>query len=289
LGTNGLVERLRPGGRIDDWRGHPVRGVLLDVDGTSVGTHAEPSPAFVDACRAVQDAGLWLSFATGRPPSGIDVVRRATGSPGPFIVHNGAQVLFDEAPSQVWPLPAEALRTLERWCLDRGVYAEFAVGSGIVVTDYCEAARPSWDEVTGDPDALATDVDLATVGSCKATVMVFRPELLPELLAVCATLDVHVDPSSAPIFPGTVIVNVTAAGVNKGSSVEWLARHVDIAPEELMVVGDSENDLSMFDVAGTAVAMGQAPPRVQARAHLVTGAFDDDGCAAALRSCLERV
>jgi hydroxymethylpyrimidine pyrophosphatase-like HAD family hydrolase len=105
---------------------------------------------------------------------------------------------------------------------------------------------------------------------------------------LCATLDVHVDPSSAPIFPGTVIVNVTAAGVNKGSSVEWLARHVDIAPEELMVVGDSENDLSMFDVAGTAVAMGQAPPHVQARAHLVTGAFDDDGCAAALRSCLER-
>ena len=288
MGTNSLVERLRPGGRIDDWHGHPVRGVLLDVDGTSLGTHPDPSPAFLEACRAVQDAGLWLSFATGRPPAGLDVLRRATGSPGPYIVHNGAQVLFDRGPGKMWPLPVEAVRTLERWCLENGVYAEFAVGSGLLVTDFREAARASWDEVA-EPDGLVTDVDLASVGSCKATIPVFEPELLPALMAVCATLDVHVDPSSAPIFPGITILNVTAAGVAKGSSVEWAARQVGLAPQELLVVGDSENDLSMFDVAGTAVAMGQAPPHVQARAHLVTGTFDDDGCATALRGCLERV
>jgi hydroxymethylpyrimidine pyrophosphatase-like HAD family hydrolase len=140
-----------------------------------------------------------------------------------------------------------------------------------------------------EPDGLVSEVDLAAVGSCKVTIVAFEPELLPELLDVCATLDVHVDPSSAPIFPGLVILNVTAAGVAKGSAVTWAARRVGLRPDELMVVGDSENDLSMFDVAGTAVAMGQAPLHVQARAHLVTGVFDEDGCAAALHSCLERV
>jgi Cof subfamily protein (haloacid dehalogenase superfamily) len=284
-----LVERLRPGGRIDDWPGQPIRGVFLDVDGTTLGTHAQPSPAVVDACRATQDAGLLLGFATGRPPSGLDVLRPATGAHGLHVVHNGAQVLLDQAPLSIWALPVAAVRTLERWCLDHGVYAEFAVGSGIVVTDYREAARPSWDEVTGDPDGLVSDVDLAAVGSCKATVMAFEPELLPELLAVCARLDVHVDPSSAPIFPGITIVNVTAAGVTKGSGVEWAARRAGLRPEELLVVGDSENDLSMFDVAGTAVAMGQAPEHVKARAHFLTGSFDDEGCAAALHSCLTHV
>jgi Cof subfamily protein (haloacid dehalogenase superfamily) len=281
-----LVEGLRPGGRVDDWKGRPVRGVFLDVDGTTLGTHPRPSPVLVDACRAVQDAGLWLSFATGRPPAGLDGLRRATGSPGPYIVHNGAQVLFDRGPVRSWPLPVEAVRTLERWCLDHGVYAEFAVGSGFLVTEFREAARPSWDEISGDPEGLVSDVDLATLGPCKVTVTAFEAELLPELLALCATLDVHVDPSSAPIFPGTTIVNVTAAGVSKGSAVEWVARRAGVAPAELLVVGDSENDLSMFDVAGTAVAMGQAPAHVTARAHFVTGAFDDDGCAAALHSCL---
>ena len=285
---NGLVDRMRPGGRIDDWQRTPVRGVVLDVDGTTLSTHPQPSSALVEAAHAVQDAGLWLSFATGRPPAGLDVVRPATGSPGPYVVHNGAQVLIDGAPAQEWLLPADAVRTLERWCRDHGVYAEFAVGSGLLVTDFREAARPSWDEVA-EPDGLVSDVDLAAVGSCKVTILMFEPELLPELLALCATLDVHVDPSSAPIFPGINILNVTAAGVKKGSAVTWAAARVGLRPDELLVVGDSENDLSMFDVAGTAVAMGQAPPHVQARAHLVTGTFDDDGCAAALYSCLERV
>ena len=285
---NGRVERLRPGGRIDEWQGNPVRGVVLDVDGTTVATHPHPSTALVQAARAVRDAGLWFSFATGRPPAGLDVVVPATGSPGPYVVHNGAQVLMNGAPVREWSLPADALLTLRRWCLDRGVYAEFAVGSGLLVTDFREAARVSWDEVA-EPDGLVTDVDLAAVGSCKITITAFEPELEPELLAVCATLPVHVDPSSAPIFPGVTIFNVTAAGVAKGSAVTWAAAQVGLRPDELLVVGDSENDLSMFDVAGTAVAMGQAPPHGQARAHLVTGTFDDDGCAAALYSCLERV
>jgi Cof subfamily protein (haloacid dehalogenase superfamily) len=285
---NGLVERLRPGGRIDDWQGRPVRGVVLDVDGTTLSTNPQPSPALVEAARAVQDAGLWLSFATGRPPAGLDVVVPATGSSGPHVVHNGAQVLVDGAPAQEWLLQVEAVRTLERWCLERGVYAEFAVGPRLLVTDFREAARPSWDEVA-EPDGLLADVDLAATGSCKITIVAFEPEVVPELLAVCATLPVHVDPSSAPIFPGVTIFNVTAAGVAKGSAVTWAARQVGLRPDELLVIGDSENDLSMFDVAGTAVAMGQAPPHVQARAHLVTGTFDEDGCAAALHSCLERV
>jgi hypothetical protein len=230
---------------------------------------------------------LRLGFATGRPPAGLHLLREVTGSNGPDVVYNGAQVLVDGRPGRTWPLPVETLRAVARWCLDNGVYAEFAVGSGVVVTDFREAARPSWDEVT-EPDGLVADVDLASVPSCKVTIYAFEPERGPELLALCATLPVHVDPSTAPIFPGVTIFNVTAAGVSKGSGVAWAARRVGLAPEEVLVVGDSDNDLSMFHVAGTAVAMGQAPPHVQAAAHLVTGTVDDDGAAAALYSCLDR-
>jgi haloacid dehalogenase-like hydrolase len=58
--------------------GTSIRGVVLDVDGTTTGTHADMSLALIDAARAVQNAGLWLSFATGRPPAGLDVARPAT-------------------------------------------------------------------------------------------------------------------------------------------------------------------------------------------------------------------
>jgi Cof subfamily protein (haloacid dehalogenase superfamily) len=284
-----IARGLRPGGRFDEWDPRPVRGVFLDVDGTTLALDPRPTPAVVEACRAVTAAGLSLGFATGRPPAGLRVLHRETGSTGPDVVYNGAQVLQGGTELAAWPLPADAVTLLARWCRENGVYAEFAVGSGFVVSDFHEAARPSWDTVTGDPDGLVGDVDLAVAPTVKITVYAFDAAQLPALYAVCRGLDLHVDPSTAPLFPGVTIVNLTATGVTKASGIEWAAGRDGIELAELLVVGDSENDLSMLGAAGTAIAMGQSTPEIQAAAHLVTGSFEDDGAVTALLSCLDPV
>ena len=272
-----LSKGLQPGGRFDDWCRPPVRGVFLDVDGTSVGEHEEPTAAFVDACRGVQDRGATLSFATGRPPAGVDVV------------HNGALVLQDGGQVGGWAMPATAAARIARWALERGVYAEFAVGSDFLVSDAREAARPAWDEIAGGPDGAVADADLTQAETYKITIYAFAPEQGPAAVALGAELGLHVDPSTAPVFPGVDILNLTAAGISKGRGVEWAARRAGIPARDLLVVGDSGNDVSMFGVAGTAVAMGQASAEVKAAAHLVTEPFDDDGCALALHALLDHV
>ena len=116
----------------------------------------------------------------------------------------------------------------------------------------------------------------------KATVDVFDPERLPELLATVRALGLTAESSSAPVLPGVPIVNVTAAGVTKGAAIRWLADHLGVDLRTTLVVGDGHNDVSMFGVAGTAVAMGQAPEAVQAQAHLVAPGVDEDGLARVL-------
>lgn len=284
-----LSKGLQPGGRFDEWHRPPVRGVFLDVDGTSVGEHEEPTDAFVGACLAVQDRGATLSFATGRPPAGVDVVRARTGSRGADVVHNGALVLQDGAQVGGWAMPATAAARIARWCLEHRVYAEFAVGSDFLVSDFREVARPAWDDIAGGPDGAVADVDLTAGETYKITIYAFAPEQGPAAVALAAELGLHVDPSTAPVFPGVNILNLTAPGISKGNGVEWVARRAGIPARELLVVGDSGNDVSMFAVAGTAVAMGQASPEIKAAAHLVTDPFDDDGCALALHALLDRV
>ena len=44
-----------------------------------------------------------------------------------------------------------------------------------------------------------------------------------------------------------------------------------------MAFGDGENDLSMFEMVGTSVAMGNASDMVKAHATLVTDDVDSDG------------
>jgi hydroxymethylpyrimidine pyrophosphatase-like HAD family hydrolase len=284
-----LSRGLQPGGRFDEWRRPPVRGVFLDVDGTSVGEHEEPTDAFVTACRAVQDRGATLAFATGRPPAGVDVVRARTGSRGADVVHNGALVLQDGAQVGGWAMPAVAAARIARWSLDVGAYAEFAVGSDFLVSDTREEARPAWDDIAGGPDGAVAGVDLTAADTYKITVYVFEPEHGAGAVALGEEFGLHVDPSTAPLFPGVTILNLTAPGISKGNGVVWAGRRAGIPPRELLVVGDSGNDLSMFAVAGTAVAMGQASAAIKAAAHLVTEPFGDDGCALALHALLDHV
>ena len=92
-----------------------------------MGEHEEPTAAFVDACRAVQDRGATLSFATGRPPAGVDVVRARTGSRGADVVHNGALVLQDGVDRWLGH-PAAAAARIARWALERGVYGSSRSG-----------------------------------------------------------------------------------------------------------------------------------------------------------------
>lgn len=78
---------------------------------------------------------------------------------------------------------------------------------------------------------------------------------------------------------------VRAAGVSKGTAVEWIAEHYDVSVEETVVVGDWLNDIPMMQTAGRAFAMAQAPDNVKAAATdlLEADAWTGGGIAEAAR------
>lgn len=57
---------------------------------------------------------------------------------------------------------------------------------------------------------------------------------------------------------------------------------LEIAPEEVMAIGDERNDLDMFAFAGTSVAMGNGNDLDKQAADYVTSSNDEDGIAQAL-------
>jgi len=68
-------------------------------------------------------------------------------------------------------------------------------------------------------------------------------------------------------------------GVNKWEAVKAVAESYGIRPEEIMCIGDSNNDLCMIENAGIGVAVANAKPAVQASAKVVTSSNDEDGVA----------
>ena len=72
----------------------------------------------------------------------------------------------------------------------------------------------------------------------------------------------------------------------KGTAVEALANHWSFSPDEVMTLGDSENDLSMLRFAGASVAMGNGKPNIKEAAHYVTADNNHHGVAKAIYSAI---
>jgi hydroxymethylpyrimidine pyrophosphatase-like HAD family hydrolase len=203
---------------------------------------------------------------------------------GPHIVHNGAQVRVEGRPLRTWPLGARQARELARFCHTKGLYAEFFVGEEFLVTDRREEARPHWEHVTGEPAGLIEDLDFDATEVIKATIVAFHPRELPAIFDDVGELGLVTGAATSPLAPGMTFVNVTSPQADKGKALVYVAGHLGCELSEVVAVGDGMNDLSMLAVAGTAMAMGQAPIDVQQEAHMLVPEVEADGVAHALRA-----
>lgn len=70
---------------------------------------------------------------------------------------------------------------------------------------------------------------------------------------------------------------IMIGSTSKGNAVKHLAEILKINKEDIMCIGDSENDLSMINYAGVGVAMGNAMDIIKEAATFVTEDNDNSG------------
>lgn len=76
--------------------------------------------------------------------------------------------------------------------------------------------------------------------------------------------------------------DITSLGAAKGSAIKKLCKYLDIEKSEIIVIGDGENDVSMFELTDNSVAMGNATVEVKEKANYITSSNDEDGVAKVL-------
>lgn len=79
----------------------------------------------------------------------------------------------------------------------------------------------------------------------------------------------------------------SAAAICKKEAVQVLLRHLNILPEEAMIIGDSSSDVELIRWLGWGVAMGNAPDWIKQDADSVTLPCQENGVAAAINQVLE--
>ncbi|WP_027121300.1 Cof-type HAD-IIB family hydrolase [Mycoplasma leonicaptivi] len=85
-------------------------------------------------------------------------------------------------------------------------------------------------------------------------------------------------------------IEITKNGVSKGTGMKWLCENIfDIPLSEVMAIGDSQNDISMFELAGFPYAMENTDPYTRTFAKYFTSTVEQDGLAMAIDDYLYRI
>lgn len=239
-----------------------VRLVAVDVDGTLI-EHDGTLPAERrDAVRALTAAGIPLVMATGKLWSSIRDLWEQLELPGPHVTCNGGAVV-DAAGTvhHLDPLDGEVAEEVVEVLRGRGVPHAVYLADGALVTD---RVRPEHDvlAVLGEPmpTTAARDgravikvlsiVDAADEGDLRA--------LASDRARVQRTGHRFLEWNSPTADKAAGLRHVVAA----------LGRTLD----EVVAVGDAENDVPMLRAAGTGVAVAGASAAAVAAAdlHLAT-------------------
>ena len=278
---------LAPGGRLASWDPAPPAFVALDVDGTLVREEPVPSERVRDAVAALTSQGVDVGLATGRMGASTDRIVATGVFTGPHVFHNGA-VVTDASGTDRVVLGLEddevdALLALGRTRDDLSV--EIYVGR-TYLSDRDDPRSAAHAELLGVAPSgrIASAADLDGRAAVKAVLVCFTLEAAVETTASVSAMGLAAGPAGSPATPRLRFVNVTRAGVDKGSGIMAAAGLIATAPQAVVAVGDETNDIPALMRSGTAIAMGGSAPEVIAAAHLVAPSFGEEGAAVALEA-----
>ncbi|MFL1416994.1 HAD family hydrolase [Pseudomonas fildesensis] len=260
---------------------HPIRFILSDVDGTLLHPDHRLSQRTADAVRALRDAGVFFSLASGRPPKAMLHLIETFGIDVPVAGFNGGTLINPDGSILVAHyLPAEAaLVTL----------ALFSAEPDVEVWVFADG-----DWLRRDPPGPMMQREADGLGYGPVVVESFEPYLdrVDKIVAASnnTQLLVELEAQLQPKVQGLaqvsrsqpIYLDVTAMLANKGEALKTLAAHLGVPIEQTAAIGDGGNDPAMFHVAGLSIAMGQAEEAVKRQASVVTGSNVDDGAAEAI-------
>lgn len=285
-----------------------IKVIASDMDGTLLGDDHRVAPETLAAVREACDAGIRFMINTGRNFPGAMAELKDTDLVCDYIVSSGAEV---RNPRQevvmTQPMSME---------LCREVYArirEFPI-SMVVCTDGADYRIGTLEEVEESIilELLLFHTDMSREEVCQTVLyrqMKERTKSVPDLEdlgragipvyklflfagdlemlgKMKARLEENPDIAVASSFPTNL--EITDVRAQKGPVLKAYIESLGYTMDEVMVLGDSLNDLSMLSMDfGATVAMENGDPEVKRAAKYITKSNTELGVAYVIRELLK--
>ena len=248
-----------------------IKLIAIDLDGTLLNDKKEVTPRNKEVLARAKAQGVKIVICTGRPLRAIRpyLEELSLKEPGDYsITFNGGLVQKNET--------GEIISVAEDLNLPLDVVSE-----EIVLSLPTSAAHPS---IYGSLNPLldcrpfaVADLDESMLYN-KAVIAYHQEVLDPKIPEISSEIREKYE----IIKSRNNLLEFMPKGITKAYGISLLAQDLGIKQEEVMAIGDEENDLPMIRYAGIGVAMANAVPIIKEAADVVTVSNQEDGVAAVI-------
>lgn len=263
--------------------------LVLDVDGTLLNENKEISPRTQAALLKVQQMGVHVVLASGRPTGGLMPLAKALelNHYGGFILsYNGGQIINVQTGELLFEkrVNPQMLAYLDKKA-KKNNFTIFTYLKDTIITDrpddkyVIQEASLNNMRVVGVknfPEAIDFSPCKCILASDDEAALVGLENHWKKRLA--GVLDVF---RSEDYF-----LEVVPPFIDKGNTLALLMEMLKVTTEEVVAIGDGVADVSMLQLAGTGVAMGNARDSVKACADFTTLPNSMDGVAIAIERAI---
>jgi hypothetical protein len=222
-----------------------LKALITDIDGTITDPTRRIHTGAIEEIRLLVESGIIVVLASGNAPCFMEALSKMIGTQGSFIAENG------------------------------GVYRAGYTGTPQIMGDQ-RACRQALEVLQAHYRAEGTELELFSPAYRFADLAFARTVPVAEVREILRNYPVQV------IDTGFAI-HLQTPGINKGTTLETLARALDLTPADFLAIGDSINDLQMLSTAGIGITVANAHPDTKAAAAYIAKKEYGDGFVEAMK------
>ena len=263
--------------------------IVLDVDGTMLNSNRELTKRTAQTLRKVQQMGIRVALASGRPTYGVLPLAQAIDLgvyDGYIISYNGAQVMEAKTGQIIFErrIDPQMVPYLEKKAAKMGLTMAYYDGNEVVSTDITNphiVDEAEMNEMTLRQD----DVLSLSMDDWPAEVMLVSDDE-EALTSLEQHMQRHLNGVMDTIHSNPYYLEIVGYQVGKSYAMSALVQKMGIGLDEVLAIGDGEADINMIQMAGTGVAMANATEGVRRCADFTTLSNDQDGAALAIEKAI---
>lgn len=251
-----------------------IKLIVTDIDGTILPYDGVFRPAVLGCIKDLSQRGVKVVLATGRMHSSTTPIAQKLGLKNPIISYQGGLIKDINGKTLYQSnLDKDIAKDVIKWARENNVHLNLYRDDKLYVE--CDDEIIQFYIKGKFVDYTVCNFDELEIDNINKLLAVDIKD--PELVTEWSHILQEKYPQLYIVKSSPYYCEIGSKGARKSKGVEFLRNYWNLKEDEVMTIGDQDNDIDLVQCGGIGVAMGNGTEKLKQCADYITDTVTNDG------------